>query len=86
MRKVLVYLLCIIFLGCKQNLPQTMYMKKCVINDITYNGFHSTIEPDPIWEIKTDCGLSLKTKNKDRYKIGDTITYYIKTVENEKIN
>ena len=47
-------------------------VKKCVINDIEVN-VSSTIEPDPVYNLSTDCGDNIKLR-KNIYSIGDTIT------------
>lgn len=91
MRNILFCLLIPIFAGCTEfphetNTTHIFSVKKCIVEEITYKGFHSTIEPNPYWEITTDCGFKFSSKQVSYYKIGDTITYYIKKTENEKFD
>lgn len=81
--KYLFLCICSLFiLSCQQH-PQkssnTSFSKKtCVVKDIKFKGPHSTIEPDPYWEITTDCQFVFTLRRFPPYKVGDTLTYYVK--------
>jgi len=47
---------------------------QCVVDSTWSSGSRSSIQPDPIFYFRTECGNTHCT-NKCIYKVGDTITY-----------
>jgi hypothetical protein len=69
MKKIL--LVALIITSCNYQKRKEV-IKKCVITDIEVM-VASTIEPDPFYNLSTDCGDNIKLR-RNIYKIGDTIT------------
>jgi hypothetical protein len=86
MKKLIFIILPVIMTSCNQKTTDfELITKKCVVDTIVYKGQHSTIEPDLTWEIRTDCGVNIITKQGNKYIKGDTITFLTKKY-NEKRN
>ena len=51
---------------------------KCVIDSMSMEGPHSTIEVNNRYHYYTECGQRVTTNRNDIYCIGDTITYVYK--------
>lgn len=66
-----ILLLSLIITSCNYQKRKEV-IKKCVITDIEVN-VSSTIEPDPVYKLSTDCGDIIKLR-RNIYIIGDTIT------------
>lgn len=65
--------------GCSQKVTDSeLTIKKCVVDTIIRKGQHSSIEPDIIWEVRTDCGVNIISRQGYRYLKGDTITIFTK--------
>jgi hypothetical protein len=70
-------------LGCdtKPNIEPGDTVVKCVIDSMSMEGPHSTIEVDNQYYYYTNCGQKVKTNRNDIYHVGDTITYVYKKVK-----
>lgn len=69
MKKIL--LVALIITSCNYQ-KREVVVEKCVITDIEIMTA-STIEPDPTYNLITDCGDTVRLR-KDIYRVGDTIT------------
>lgn len=54
---------------------------KCVIDSMSMEGPHSTIEVNNQYHYYTNCGEKITANRNDVYHIGDTITYVYKKVK-----
>lgn len=75
-----ILLLALIITSCNYQKRKEV-IKKCVITDIEVN-VSSTIEPDPVYKLSTDCGDTIRLR-RNIYKIGDTITTHTYHYQND---
>jgi hypothetical protein len=64
-------LLALIITSCNYQ-KRKVVVTKCFITNVEVT-FSSTIEPDPVYNLITDCGDTIRLR-RNIYKIGDTIT------------
>lgn len=70
-------------LGCntKTNIEPGDTVVKCVIDSMSMEGPHSTIEVNNRYHYYTECGQRVTANRDDVYCLGDTITYIYKRVK-----
>lgn len=80
MKNLLIILFVFLLFSCKQT-PLNKDFEidgYCVVDSIEYKGCRSTIEPEPYWNIITNCGMEIPIKDPNSFKKGDTIVIYVK--------
>ena len=78
MKKIL--LVAVIITSCNYQ-KRKVVVEKCVITDIEVLTA-STIEPEPVYNLITDCGDTIRLR-RNIYKIGDTITTHTYHYQND---
>lgn len=78
MKKIL--LVALIITSCNYQ-KRKVVVEKCVITNIEVV-VPSTIEPDPVYNLITDCGDTIRLR-RNIYKIGDTITTHTYHYQND---
>jgi hypothetical protein len=80
MKKLLLLFTTLLIIGCGEQpkIEKGDLVCECIIDSIQIKQSISTIEPDPMYIVYTNCGTKLQTYRNDIYHIGDTITYLYK--------
>jgi hypothetical protein len=80
---VLIGLAALLIEGCnsKPKIEPGDKVVKCVIDSMSMEGPHSTIEVNNQYHYYTNCGERVTTNRDDVYHIGDTITYVYKKLK-----
>lgn len=77
MKRLLLTITTLLIFSCKnkREISKNDLVFKCVITEMKQHQSKSTLEYEPLYTYKTDCGTELISYRGNTYKIGDTITY-----------
>ncbi len=77
MKRLLLTITTLLIFSCKnkREISKNDLVFKCVITEMKQHQSKSTLEYEPLYTYKTDCGTELISYRGNVYKIGDTITY-----------
>lgn len=73
MKRIIYLLAAVLLTSCAGDIKYKEETIPCAVTEVEYiqPGKISTLQVDPMWKIKTECNLELKTRRE--MKVGDTI-------------